>query len=82
MPSATIFEAKTNLSKLIQRALEGEDVQITTGRERKPVVRLVPVEPVRGNRRLGFLEGLGDVGPEFFEPLPEDELRLWNGEDE
>jgi antitoxin (DNA-binding transcriptional repressor) of toxin-antitoxin stability system len=81
MPSATIFEAKTNLSKLIQRALEGEDVQITSGRERKPVVRLVPVEPVRG-RRLGFLEGLGDVGPEFFEPLPEDELRLWNGEDE
>jgi antitoxin (DNA-binding transcriptional repressor) of toxin-antitoxin stability system len=82
MPSATIFEAKTNLSKLIQRALQGEDVQITSGRERKPLVRLVPVEPVRGSRRIGFLEGLGDVGPEFFEPLPEDELRLWNGEDE
>jgi antitoxin (DNA-binding transcriptional repressor) of toxin-antitoxin stability system len=82
MSSSTIFEAKTNLSRLIQRALQGEDVQITTGRERKPVVRLVPVEPVRRNRRLGFLEGLGDVGPEFFEPLPEDELRLWNGEDE
>ncbi len=47
MPSATIFEAKTNLSRLIQRALKGEDVQITSGRERKPVVRLVPVEPVR-----------------------------------
>ena len=46
MPSATIFEAKTNLSKLIQRALKGEDVQITTGRERKPVVRLVAIEPV------------------------------------
>ncbi len=82
MPSATIFEAKTNLSKLIQRALKGEDVQITSGRERKPVVRLVPVEPVRSNRRLGFLEGMGDIGPEFFEPLPEDELRLWNCEDE
>jgi antitoxin (DNA-binding transcriptional repressor) of toxin-antitoxin stability system len=82
MPSATIFEAKTNLSKLIQCALEGEDVQITSGRERKPVVRLVPVEPVHGNRRLGFLKGKIEVGPEFFEPLPEDELRLWNGEDE
>ena len=33
-------------------------------------------------QRLGFLEGMGDVGPEFFEPLPEDELRLWNGEGE
>ena len=82
MPSATIFEAKTNLSKLIQRALKGEDVQITTGRERKPVVRLVAIEPVRANRRLGFLEGQIDVGPEFFDPLPDDELRLWNGEGE
>ena len=34
------------------------------------------------SRRVGFLEGLGDVGPEFFDPLPEDELRLWNGEGE
>ncbi|MGD0345337.1 MAG: toxin-antitoxin system subunit antitoxin [Terracidiphilus sp.] len=82
MPSSTIFEAKTNLSKLVQRALNGEDVRITSGRERKPVVRLVPVDSVPASRRLGFLEGLGDVGPEFFEPLPEDELRLWNGEGE
>ncbi len=82
MPSATIFEAKTNLSKLIQRALKGEDVQITTGRERKPVVRLVAIEPVRANRRLGFLKGKIEVGPEFFDPLPDDELRLWNGEGE
>lgn len=82
MHKATMFEAKTNLSKLVKRALEGEDVQITTGRERKPVARIVAIEPVRANRRLGFLEGLGDVGPEFFEPLPEDELRLWNGEGE
>jgi len=82
MPSSTIFEAKTNLSKLVQRALNGEDVRITSGRARKPVVRLVPVDSVPASRRLGFLEGLGDVGPEFFEPLPEDELRLWNGEGE
>ena len=80
MHKATMFEAKTNLSKLVQLALQGEDVQITTGRERKPVARIVAIEPVRANRRLGFLEGLGEVGPEFFEPLPEEELRLWNGE--
>jgi prevent-host-death family protein len=82
MPTATIFEAKTNLSKLVRRALNGEDVRITSGRERKPVVRLVPVDSVPARQRLGFLEGLGDIGPEFFEPLPEDELRLWNGEGE
>ena len=82
MHTATIFEAKTNLSKLVQRALNGEEVQITSGRERKPVVRLVPVNPVPASRRLGFLEGRGDIGPEFFDPLPEEELRLWNGEGE
>jgi prevent-host-death family protein len=82
MTTATIFEAKTNLSKLVQKALQGEDVLITSGRDRKPVVRLVPIEPVRKNRRLGFLKGKIEIGPEFFEPLPEDELRLWNGEAE
>ncbi len=81
MHKASIFEAKTHLSKLVERALKGEDVQITSGRERKPIVRLVPVE-TRAARRLGFLQGKGDVGPEFFEPLPEDELRAWNGEGE
>jgi len=82
MHKATMFEAKTNLSKLVQRALKGEEVQITTGRERKPVVRIVAIEPVPANRRLGFLKGKVEIGPEFFEPLPDDELRLWNGEDE
>lgn len=82
MHTATIFEAKTNLSKLVQRALNGEEVQITTGRERKPVVRLVAIHPPAAGRRLGFLEGQGSVGPEFFEPLPDEELRLWDGEGE
>ena len=52
------------------------------GRERKPVVRLGLSNLPLPASRLGFLEGRGDVGPEFFEPLPEDELRLWNGEGE
>jgi antitoxin (DNA-binding transcriptional repressor) of toxin-antitoxin stability system len=34
------------------------------------------------SRRVGFMEGRGDVGPEFFDPLPDEELRLWNGEGE
>jgi len=82
MHSATIFEAKTNLSELLRRAQLGEEIQITSGRQRKPVARLVAIDPAPASRRVGFLEGLGDVGPEFFDPLPEDELRLWNGEGE
>jgi antitoxin (DNA-binding transcriptional repressor) of toxin-antitoxin stability system len=61
----------------------GEEVQITSGRERKPVARLVAINPAPESRRIGFFEGAGvNVGPEFFDPLPEDELRLWNGEGE
>lgn len=82
MQSATIFEAKTNLSELIRKAQLGEEVQITSGRERKPVARLVAINPLPASCRVGFMEGRGNVGPEFFDPLPEDELRLWNGEGE
>jgi prevent-host-death family protein len=84
MHSATIFEAKTNLSELVRRAQAGEEVIITSGRERTPVARLVAVtpEPPPETRRIGFLAGQGSIGPEFFDPLPEDELRLWNGEGE
>jgi hypothetical protein len=32
------------------------------------------------SRRVGFMAGQGSVGPEFFDPLPADELRLWNCE--
>jgi prevent-host-death family protein len=84
MHTATIFEAKTNLSELVRRAQAGEEVLITSGRERKPVARLVAVDPKPplASRRIGFMEGEGSVGPEFWDPLPDDELRLWNGEGE
>jgi prevent-host-death family protein len=82
MRKATIFEAKTNLSELIDRARKGEEVIITSGRERKPVARIVALDPVPERRRIGFMKGEGSVGPEFFEPLPDEELRLWNGEGE
>jgi len=32
-------------------------------------------------RQFGRLKGLGKIGPEFFEPLPEEALGLWNGEE-
>ncbi len=82
MMTATMFEAKTNLSELVRRAQAGEEVVITIGREKKPVVRLIPVKPVPVPRRLGFLEHLGiDIPDSFWDPLPEDELRLWEGEE-
>jgi len=75
MTKVTIHQAKTNLSRLIRKAAEGEEVVISRGSE--PVARLVPVGPVKGKRRPGSMKGILHVGPEFFEPLPESELSAW-----
>jgi prevent-host-death family protein len=72
----TVHEAKTHLSRLLERVEGGEEVVIARGR--KPVARLVPVNrPRRGGRRFGALRGQVRIGKEFFEPLPEDELERW-----
>ena len=75
MLSVTVHEAKTNLSKLIERARRGEEVIIARGKT--PVVRLVPVGVVNGRRQPGVLRGKLRVGPQFFKPLPADELAAW-----
>jgi prevent-host-death family protein len=71
----TIHEAKTNLSRLIERACRGEEIIIARGPD--PVARLVPVATSKGRRKLGILKGKLVVGSEFFEPLPPDELSRW-----
>lgn len=37
------------------------------------------VKLAKGKRKFGGLKGLIKIGPEFFEPLPEEELKLWEG---
>lgn len=75
MKTVTIHEAKTNLSRLIERACRGEEVIISRGSD--PVARLVPIAGRKGQRKLGLLKGKLVVGPEFFEPLPPAELDRW-----
>ena len=84
MIKATMHEAKSQLSKLVERALAGEEVILTHGRAKTPAVRLVPVGKVRKHQRpIGLYKGQIDIGPEFFEELPVDELARWeNGADE
>jgi prevent-host-death family protein len=72
MSTVTIHQAKTNLSKLSQKATAGEEVIIARGA--KPVARLVPVGEVKSKRVPGALKGKLRVGSDFFEPLPENEL--------
>ena len=82
MIHATIFEAKTNFSDLLRKAQNGHTVIITTGRSRTPVARLQAIDPVTP-KRLGALETPGfRLTAAFDEPLPEEELRLWNGDSE
>jgi len=71
----TIHQAKTNLSRLLQKASNGEEVIIARGS--RPVARLVPIGEVKGQRRPGSLKGKLVVGREFFEDLPADELAGW-----
>jgi len=79
MISATIFEAKTNLSQLLKEVQKGKTVTITSGRNKKPVAQLIAIQP-REPKRLGALETPGFKLPDdFFDPLPEDELDLWDG---
>ena len=75
MKTFTIHEAKANLSKLIEKACQGEEVVIVRGPE--SVVRLVPIAGVKGKRQPGALRGKLRVGSEFFEPLAGEELAGW-----
>lgn len=68
-----VHAAKTNLSRLIERACSGEEVVIARGS--KPVVRLVPVE--EPTRRFGALKGKLVLPDSFFDPLPDEELDAW-----
>lgn len=75
METITVHKAKTNLSRLIERACRGEEIIIARGK--KPVVRLVALEEKSGQRIPGAWKGRVEVGPDFFKPLPPDELDGW-----
>ncbi len=74
----TVHQAKTQLSKLIASALAGEEVVIARGSE--PVVKLTPLNAAPKKRVFGAFKGQFELTDAFFEPLPDDELALWNGE--
>lgn len=71
-----IHAAKTNLSKLIQAALDGEEVVIARGTT--PVVRLVPVAQ-SGFRFGGLPAEVGANMPDFLESMSEEDRALWEG---
>lgn len=74
----TIHAAKTQLSRLIEAALAGEEVIIARGS--RPVVRIVPV--AQNHFRFGLLKDrLTEPMPDLLEPMGEDDLASWEGRD-
>ena len=78
MPTVNIYEAKTQLSKLVDDAAAGKDVIIA--RNGKPVARLVGIQS-KQKRMVGFgaLKGKGWIADDFDAPLPDDVLAQFEG---
>ena len=74
-----IHEAKTHLSRLLQRVVLGEE--ITISKAGVPVARLVPVRRSEGKRPLGLFKGEIWIADDFDGPLPPDILAGFLGDD-
>ncbi|WP_426032270.1 type II toxin-antitoxin system Phd/YefM family antitoxin [Caulobacter sp. DWP3-1-3b2] len=79
MTVVTIHYAKTNLSRLLAEVEAGGEVVIARGKA--PVATLTPAKPPCPKRVFGSMKGQVALDDSFFEPLPDDELALWNGDD-
>ena len=76
MTVVNVHEAKTQLSKLLAQVEAGDEVVIA--RRGEPVARLVRCKP-KGKRQFGAMKGQVIIDDSFFDPLPEEELRAWEG---
>ena len=75
MSVVTIHQAKTNLSRLIRKVANGDEVIIARGKT--PVAKLVPLKSSLKKRIPGRLRGKLRVSAEFFEPMTAEELADW-----
>lgn len=70
--TVTLYDAKTNLSDLVERVAAGEEIIIA--KRGKPRALLVPLDKVHPLRRPGQGRGKWHVGKDFDAPLPADVL--------
>lgn len=79
MTTVTLDYAQKNLSRLLAEVEAGGEVVIK--RDDTPVARLVaePTEKPLPQRRAGMWKGRIALDDSFFDPLPEEELALWEG---
>ena len=75
MKTVNVHEAKTHLSRLLERVHAGEEIIIAKSGE--PYARLVPLDSRQPKREPGTLKGQVVLRASFFEPLPPD----WSGQE-
>ncbi len=77
--NVSVYDAKTNLSRLLDRAAGGEEIVIT--RNGRPVAKLVAATAARKPRELGTLTGRIRIKKNFDAPLPDDMLGAFEGKE-
>jgi prevent-host-death family protein len=73
-----LYEAKTHLSQLVERAAAGEEIIVA--KSGRPVARLMPLPAPRTPRTPGALKGQIHVAVDFDDPLPPDIQTAFTGE--
>ncbi len=67
MQEISFADASKDLQSLIESAIKGEEIVIT--KDNKPVVKLMPISPVRQDRKAGSAKGLVTISDDFDEPI-------------
>jgi prevent-host-death family protein len=76
--TVNIHEAKTHLSRLLQRVMAGEEIILA--KAGKPVARLVPFTAQSSQRLPGSAQGQIWIAPDFDAPLPDKILTAFEGQ--
>ena len=77
METVNIYDAKTRLSQLVDKAAAGEDVIVS--RNGKPIVRITRLEGSKRRIRFGVLKGKIRIAKDFDAPLPDSVLAAFEG---
>jgi antitoxin (DNA-binding transcriptional repressor) of toxin-antitoxin stability system len=79
--TATVHAEETTLSELLSKLKQGDTILITSGNSKTPVAKIEAVAPPHHDvlKRFGWLAHLNLDIPDsaFFDPLPEEELKMW-----
>ncbi len=77
--TVNIYEAKSKLSQLVERAAAGEEIVIA--KAGRPRAKLVPLQARKEPRKPGCLKGKIWISEDFDDPLPADIQRAFEGEE-